>query len=232
MRIRRLLLVAVIALGAVALVPATASAAQGEDPGAKFEDHLEECLTEALEKKEADAGYDLNAAVEDCHSAPSIVTPAIGELFWGAIAWAIVAFLLLKFAFPAMKKTLKARSDKIRDDLEGAETARTEAETELAQYRAQLADSRSEGQQIIEAARTDAERVRTDIIARAEAEASEIKSRATDDIRLATERAQADLQSSVKDLSIELAEKVVERNLDPETQRALIDSYIAQVGSN
>ena len=50
--------------------------------------------------------------------------------------------------------------------------------------------------------------------------------RATDDIRLATERAQADLQASVKDLSIELAEKVVEHNLDADTQRALIDSYI------
>ena len=47
-----------------------------------------------------------------------------------------------------------------------------------------------------------------------------------DDIRLATERAQADLQASVKDLSIELAEKVVEHNLDADTQRALIDSYI------
>ena len=74
--------------------------------------------------------------------------------------------------------------------------------------------------------------MRADIIARAETEAAEIKARATEDIKLATERAQADLQSSVKDLSIELAEKVVERNLDPETQRALIDSYISQVGSN
>jgi F-type H+-transporting ATPase subunit b len=232
MRIRRLLLVAIVALGAVAFVPATASAAEGEDPGSKFQDHLEHCLEAALKDKAQNSDFDLTAAVDDCHSAPSIVTPAIGELFWGAVAWAIVAFILLKFAFPALKKTLKARSDKIRDDLEGAETARTEAETELAQYRAQLAESRSEGQQIIEAARADAERVRADIIARAESEATEIKSRATDDIRLATERAQADLQSSVKDLSIELAEKVVERNLDPETQRALIDSYIAQVGSN
>ena len=86
--------------------------------------------------------------------------------------------------------------------------------------------------EILEAARGDAERVRADIIARAETEANEIKARATEDIRLATERAQADLQAAVKDLSIELAEKVVEHNLDADTQRALIDSYIAQVGSN
>jgi F-type H+-transporting ATPase subunit b len=156
----------------------------------------------------------------------------VAELVWGAIAWAIVAFVLLKFAFPALRKTLRERSEKIRTDLEDADTAKTQAEVELAEYRAQLANSRNEGAQLVEAARADAERVRTDIIARAEADAAEIKARATDDIRLATERAQADLQASVKDLSIELAEKVVERNLDPDTQRALIDSYIAQVGSN
>jgi F-type H+-transporting ATPase subunit b len=232
MRIRRLPLVAMLALGAVALLATPASAQEGEDPGAKFQDHLEHCLEEALQSKEEDPSFNLTTAVDNCHEAPSIVTPAVAELVWGAIAWAIVAFVLLKFAFPALRKTLRERSEKIRTDLEDADTAKTQAEAELAEYRAQLANSRNEGAQLVEAARADAERVRIDIIARAEADAAEIKARATDDIRLATERAQADLQASVKDLSIELAEKVVERNLDPDTQRALIDSYIAQVGSN
>jgi F-type H+-transporting ATPase subunit b len=73
--------------------------------------------------------------------------------------------------------------------------------------------------------------VRKDLIARAEADAADIRSRAQDDIRLATERALADLQGRVAELSIELAEKVVERNLDRDTQIALIESYINQVGS-
>jgi F-type H+-transporting ATPase subunit b len=158
--------------------------------------------------------------------------PAAPELLWGSLAFLIVLGVLVKFAFPTLKKTMADRSEKIRSDLDGAASAKAQAEEELANYRSQLANSRNEGQELIEAARADAERVRADLIARAEAEAAEIKARANDDIRLATERAQADLQSSVKDLSIELAEKVVERNLDPETQRALIDSYISQVGSN
>jgi len=58
------------------------------------------------------------------------------------------------------------------------------------------------------------------------------RARAQEDIRLATERAMADLQSRVAELSIELAEKVVERNLDRDTQIALIENYINQVGSN
>jgi F0F1-type ATP synthase membrane subunit b/b' len=41
----------------------------------------------------------------------------------------------------------------------------------------------------------------------------------------------SDLQHQVTDLSIELAEKIVERNLDPDTQRALVESYISSVGT-
>ena len=51
-------------------------------------------------------------------------------------------------------------------------------------------------------------------------------------IRRATERSQTELRRRVTELSIELAEKVVERNLDRDTQVALIDGYIARVGGN
>jgi F-type H+-transporting ATPase subunit b len=229
MRIRNLFAVGMLALTALVFVPATAASA---DPGKDFQKELTTCLTEALDKKKADPSYNLTTAVDDCHKAPSIVVPAVSEMFWGALAWAIVAFFLMKFGFPVLKKTLKARQDKIRGDLEGAEQARTEAEAELVQYRAQLADSRSEGAAIVEAARVDAERLRAEILARAETEALELKTRATEDIALASERARSDLQGQVKELTIELAEKVVEHSLDAETQNALIDSYIAGVGSN
>jgi F-type H+-transporting ATPase subunit b len=224
MRIRRLLAAALLG-GAMLFALAQPASA---DPSTEANKELRECAEKALQGSNAD----LKNALDDCHKAKSIVVPAAPELIWGSIAFLIVLGVLAKFAFPTLKKTMADRQDRIRNDLEGAEAARTSAEAELAQYRAQLADARNEGAQIVEAARADADRVRADIIARAEAEAAEIKSRANDDIRLATERAQADLQASVKDLSIELAEKVVERNLDPDTQRALIDSYIAQVGSN
>jgi F-type H+-transporting ATPase subunit b len=230
MRIRRLLAAALIAGSALFVVAQPAFAV---DPGTEEGEHLAHCLEKALQQYEKDENAaDLRNAIDDCHKAKSIVVPAAPELLWGSIAFLIVLGVLVKFAFPTLKKTMKDRSDKIASDLDGAASAKAQAEEELANYRAQLANSRNEGSQLIEAARADAERVRADIIARAEAEATDIKARANEDIRLATERAQADLQASVKDLSIELAEKVVEHNLDAETQRALIDSYISQVGSN
>jgi F-type H+-transporting ATPase subunit b len=158
------------------------------------------------------------------------IVPETKEIVWAAIAFVIVFGLLAWKAWPAIKKGLQDREDKIRGDLEHAESVRNQAETELADYQRQLADARNEAGRIIEEARQSAEQVRKDLIARAEVDAAEIRSKAQDDIRAATERAMADIQARVSDLSIELAERIVQQNLDRATQIQLIENYINEVG--
>jgi F-type H+-transporting ATPase subunit b len=158
------------------------------------------------------------------------ILPEGKEIFWGGLAFVIVFSLLAWKAWPAIKKALQDREDKIRGDLEHAESVRNQAETELADYQRQLADARNEAGRIIEEARQSAEQVRKDLIARAEVDAAEIRSKAQDDIRAATERAMADVQGRVSDLSIELAERIVQQNLDRTTQIQLIENYINEVG--
>ena len=160
------------------------------------------------------------------------IVPETKEIVWAVISFVIVFSLLAWKAWPAIKKAIADREDHIKADLERAESAKTEAETSLVEYQHQLAEARNEAGKIIEEARLAADQVRKDLIARAETEAGELRNRAQEDIRLATERALADLQSRVAELSIELAEKVVERNLDRDTNIALIDSFINQVGSS
>jgi F-type H+-transporting ATPase subunit b len=160
------------------------------------------------------------------------ILPEGKEIFWAAIAFVIVFSLLAWKAWPAIQAALKARQDKIREDLEKAEAARVEAEHSLEEYKSQLAEARKDATRIIEEARMQAESVREERIAAVEGEIAELRARAAEDIRLATQRAMSDLQSRVAELSIELAEKVVERNLDRQTQTALIESFINQVGSN
>jgi F-type H+-transporting ATPase subunit b len=174
----------------------------------------------------------LLAAEEVNVKAKNPILPEGKELLWGSISFLIVFGLLAWKAWPAIKAGLQARQDRIREDLAKAESARTEAETSLDEYKRQLADARNDASQIIEEARLQAEGVRQERIAAVETEIAELRARAADDIRLATERAMGDLQNRVAELSIELAEKVVERNLDRQTQTALIESYINQVGSN
>ena len=174
----------------------------------------------------------LLAASEVSVKAKNPILPEGKEILWAGIAFVIVFSLLAWKAWPAVKTALKARQDKISDDLEKAEAAHVEAETSLEDYKRQLAEARNDASRIIEEARLQAEGVRQERISTVEGEISELRARAAEDIRLATQRAMADLQGRVAELSIELAEKVVERNLDRQTQTALIESYINQVGSN
>src|SRR5260370_8070939 len=65
------------------------------------------------------------------------ILPDAKEIIWTVIAFAFVFVILAKFAFPAMKKGLKDREDRIRADLERADHPPTEAEATLEQYRPQ-----------------------------------------------------------------------------------------------
>jgi F-type H+-transporting ATPase subunit b len=214
MRIRVLLATAAVALATVVGLPGSAQA----EPAGEAE---EECI-ELLEE---------GKAIDDCQEAPSPILPEANEILWGGAAFLILLVVLWKFALPPVRQMMQNREDRIRADLERAEQAKKEGESELAEYREQLADARNEAGRIIEEARQSADQVRRDLVARAEAEAAAIRDRAQQDVRLATDRATADLQSRVAELTIELAEKVVERNLDHDTQIALIESYINEVGN-
>lgn len=230
MRIRRYALGLLLVVGLVAAVPNVAYAAGAKDHAKELYECVEKAVEEHPEALKGD-GEEFENALEDCKKAKSLLVPALPEIIWGGLAFLIVLAVLMKFAFPALKKGLKDREEKIREDIESASRAREEAETEAAQYRAAIGDARSEANTILEEARADAERIRRDVVGRAEAEANEVRERAQEDIRLAQERAMSDLRAQVADLSIGLAEKVVERNLDRATQQALIDSYIDSVGS-
>jgi F-type H+-transporting ATPase subunit b len=174
------------------------------------------------------AGSDVN----DCQKAPSPLLPDKNEVIWGSAAFLVLLIAMWKFGVPAVRNMEQAREDRIRNDLEGAEKARADAESEKAQYTAQIADARNEAGRIIEEARQSAEQVRRDLIARAETEAAEVRDRAQADIATQQQRALAELRTDVAQLSIDLAERIVERNLDRATQQQLVDSFINQVGSN
>ena len=218
-RIRVLIAVAGVAL-VVALTAAPAFAQEAEP---NFANHAAEECHKLLEE---------GKAVDDCQKAPNPLVPELNEIIWGSLAFLVLLGVMWKFGVPAVKNMEQAREDRIRNDLEGAEKARTEAEAEKAQYQEQIADARNEAGRIIEEARQSAEQVRRDLIARAEAEAAEIKERAQADITTQQERAMAELRSDVTQLSIDLAERIVEHNLDRDTQLRLVDSFIDQVGSN
>ena len=170
--------------------------------------------------------------IDDCQAAPNQLLPEKNEIIFGGAAFLIVFIFLWKFGMPAIKAGMAARADKIKEDLDTAEAQRTEASEILTQYQAQLADARTESARIIEEARQAADEVRAGLQAKAEADINELKTKATADIEAAKLQAVADLRGEVTALAIGAAEQVVGRNLDAETNAALVEAYINQVGAN
>lgn len=173
------------------------------------------------------------AAAEAGHEgveAPNPILPELNEIIWGVLGFIPLLILLLIFAFPAIKKAMQAREDKIRGDLEGAEQAKADAQSVLDTYKSQLADARNEAGRIIEEARRAADDLRRDLMAKAETDTAEVRARAQSDIDATVARAKADLQREVANFAVTLAERVVERNLDRDAQLVLIDRYISDVG--
>jgi F-type H+-transporting ATPase subunit b len=167
--------------------------------------------------------------VASTEPSPNPLLPETSEIVWGGLAFLVVLGFLAKFALPAAKKSMDARTAKIAGDLKAADEAKANAEAEATKYRASLGDAKGEAAQIVEAARAQAETVRKDVLARAEAEATEIRAKAAADADAQGDRVRVELQSHVRGLSIDLAEKVVGQNLDRSTNEALVDRYIAEL---
>lgn len=171
----------------------------------------------------------LAAETEEEPSGIDLILPDPAELLWGAITFAVVAFVLTRMAFPKLREAVEKRERAIREANEAAERERQEAQREREEYRRQLANARAEANRVIEDARGQAEQVRRDIIAKAEKDAEAIVARAQEQIEAERTRTIQELQGTIANLSIQLAEKVVGRSLDGGAQRDLVDSYIREV---
>jgi F-type H+-transporting ATPase subunit b len=155
--------------------------------------------------------------------------PAVGELIVGLLAFLILFFFTWKWVLPRFRQVLDEREAKIKGELEKAEGERTEAQRLQEEYRQQLAGAREEANRIIEEARTTAEEMRRDLQGRAEEQAQQTVARAQDEIRAERDRVFQELRAQVGTIAVELAERVVDKELDRATHERLIDEYIDEV---
>jgi F-type H+-transporting ATPase subunit b len=207
-------------VGALVVVLALAGPAFAQSSEPNFADKASEECHKLLEE---------GKTIDDCQQSPNPLLPAWNEVIWGSLSFVVLLVGMWKFGLPAVQNLMHAREERIREDLERAESAKTESEEVLTQYQAQVADARGEAGRIIEEARQSADQVRRELLARADDEAAEVKARAEADISLQRERALAELRTDVASMSIELAERIVGRNLDRTTQMQLVDSFIDEV---
>lgn len=169
------------------------------------------------------------AAEEEGGGGIDLLLPAPAELYSGIIAFAIVFFVIWKFAWPAIQKLADDRQAAIAGQIKEAEGIKAEAQSLLEDYRQQLAGAKSEANEIVEEARSQAETVRADLVAKAHAEADQIVAKAREDAANEKARALQSARQEVANLSIDLAEKVVGQNLDRNAQQGLVERYLADL---
>lgn len=161
-----------------------------------------------------------------------VILPAAAELVYGTIAFVIVFVILSKVAFPRLNTILDDRRDAIQGKMEEAEARLQEAEESKRDYEASIQDARGEASRIIDEAKSQAEQVRANLVEQAEQEAATIRERARADAAAERERTLSELRSEVGTLSVELASRIVGKELDPGTHQALVDEYIQNLSSS
>ena len=225
----RLLAAPLLALVVLVAVAGPASASAETVGGCMAERFAEAVETYHGDVEEAAHDEAVQDQLEKCFEAPSPILPELNEIIWGGGAFLILFVLMVKKGFPAVQGAMDARADRIRADLDEADQAKLDAQSVKAGYEARLADAKSEASRLIDEARGDAERVRADLVARAEADAAGIRERAAAESDAAKAQAIADLRTEVAAIALGAAERVVQSSLDAEVQAHLIDAYIDEV---
>jgi F-type H+-transporting ATPase subunit b len=156
------------------------------------------------------------------------------EINPGLILWTIVTFIILlvvlrAVAWKPLLSALTAREERIRTSLQQADKAQQEAERLLEENKRQLAQAEEQSQRIMKEGREMGERLKTEIIQKADASAGHMVEQAKEEIRREKDAALAELRGEVADLAIMAAEKVLDANLDSPKQRQLVDSVIQDI---
>jgi F-type H+-transporting ATPase subunit b len=160
------------------------------------------------------------------------VIPIWQELIIGAVAFAFLCWILMKYVFPRMEETFRARVDAIEGGIRRAEEAQREAAELLAQYKQQLAEARTEAARIRDEARADAAGIREESAARAREEADRIIQSGRD--ALAAERGSIvrELRSELGSLAVELAGRIVGEALEDEARRrGTVERFLEELGT-
>lgn len=162
-----------------------------------------------------------------------LLTPAIGLLFWQIVIFGVVVFFLGKFAWKPVVNGLKEREASIDSALRMAEETRAEMAKLKANNEQLLAEARAEKDRIIREAKNAADKLIADAKEKAIVEGNRIMADAREAITQEKVAMVAQMKKDVAALSIEIAEKVLRKELsDKKSQQDLVNDLIVDAKLN
>jgi len=174
----------------------------------------------------------LTAAAQEPQVTLSPFAGNVGNAVWTLAIFVIVVVVLGKFAWGPVLSLLQQREEFIHRSLSEAKRDRDEAEARLKEYGAKLQSAQREAFAILEEARRDAERLREELRGRAKTEAENLIKNAERQVQLETARALQQIRQEAVDLSVQIASKVLQRNISKEDNEKLITDALKQIESS
>ncbi|MGS2850059.1 F0F1 ATP synthase subunit B [Bacillus velezensis] len=155
-----------------------------------------------------------------------------GDILFQLLAMLVLLVLLKKFALGPLLNIMKQREDHIAGEITSAEERNKEAQKLIEEQRVLLKEAKQESQSLIENAKKLGEKQKEDIIQAARAESERLKEAARTEIVKEKEQAVSALREQVASLSVLIASKVIEKELDEQAQEQLIQDYLKEVGES
>lgn len=157
----------------------------------------------------------------------SLVTPEFGLLFWMVLIFGIVFFLLAKFGFPVISKSIEERNAKIEQSLKDADALEARMEAWKTEQARMMEQARREQSAILKEAAEAKTKMLSQAREEAREEASRILSEAKTQIEAEKESALRDVRREIALLSVDVAQKILRQELsDTGSQRAFIDKLV------
>ncbi|GGD79897.1 F0F1 ATP synthase subunit B [Planktosalinus lacus] len=162
-----------------------------------------------------------------------LVTPGFGLVFWTAITFLILLFILKKFAWKPILGAVSSREESIKDALAAAEAARREMENLQADNERILQEARAEREAMLKEARDMKNKMIADAKEDAKLTADKMIAQAQEAIQSEKKAAIAELKGQVASLSLEIAEKVVKQELSNKGQQEkLVEDMLGKATLN
>ena len=168
-------------------------------------------------------------AQETHEAAPNLLSPSGGLMLWTILIFVVLMFILSRYAFKPLTAAVEARERSLQEAIDNAKRDRDEAARLLADHRQQLEQARGEAQKLIADGRVTAEKLRNDLLEQTRAQQQEMLERARRDIENEKTNAIAALRREAVDLAIAGAGKVIERNLDSDANRKLVENFLGSL---
>lgn len=159
-----------------------------------------------------------------------LITPAIGLVFWTSITFLILLILLRKFAWKPILGAVKERETKIEDALASAEKAKEEMQNLNAENEKLLKEARAERDVIIKQAQDNAAAIVNEAKTKAGEESAKMLEKAQATIQSEKRAAVNEIRSEAAQLSVEIAEKLLQRELkDKQAQEELLKEFVQEI---